>query len=181
MTVRQGITVAEYLALPERKPWLEFDDGELHHMDGHDWPAMKVCSNLMGLLRDLPGDYGHRPRIGLKRDGVPVRYYLPDIGYWLPNRPIRGPVVMHPVSAAIEVLDTYESLDPLRRKCAHYIEGGVEAAWLIDPVGRTVEMFDGHVHALEWREPMLTHPLIPGFQLSVERIFEGLADEPVYD
>lgn len=185
MAVRQGITVEEYLALPERRPWLEYDEGEVCAKVPPDFFHTAISGRVdraLGRHTDRAGGfYGPEGRVELRRQGKPIRYYLPDVAYWAPGRPIRGPRAMHPPTLTVEVMSPGQSLARARRKCRRFVEGGVAVAWLIDPRRQVVEVFDAEHDAFEVAEGVLRHAALPGFTLAVEAIFEGLEDEPIVE
>jgi Uma2 family endonuclease len=98
----------------------------------------------------------------------------PDVAVILGGAKLAGAKVIPIVpDIAIEVLSPSETQRMIFRKLKQYFEAGVKEVWLIDPETRTVEI---------WTSPnppdrdlsigdTLTSPLIPGFALSLERLF----------
>ena len=74
----------------------------------------------------------------------------------------------------VEILSPTDRPDQVRRKLAEYFAAGVLQVWVIDPATRTVQVHDGR------GEPLSLAPgavltggdVLPGFELSVEDIFE---------
>ena len=98
-------------------------------------------------------------------------YRLPDLSYWKPGIP-RGDEA--PPTLAIEIRSQSQTLAELRRKCEFLRSTGVEACWLIDPVSRTAELFEGP------RRGDLIEALradcLPGFELPLSELFAILDD-----
>ena len=82
------------------------------------------------------------------RAGVEVRaklgelpnYRLPDVSYWRPEIPSGHQA---PPSLAVELRSKDQTMAELRRKCEFLRSTGVETCWLIDPVSRTAEIYEG--------------------------------------
>jgi Uma2 family endonuclease len=92
--VGRRVTEAEYLSMPDVKPYLEYCDGVLvqkampnrdhfrlaHRLDF----ALGICSLEHG------GEAGPEPRVRFAFEGR-VFHRLPDVAYWAPEKPV-GPV-----------------------------------------------------------------------------------------
>lgn len=99
-------------------------------------------------------------------------YRKPDYAYWLPG--VHDGDDSLP-SLAVEVRPPGETMASQRRKCREYREAGVLVCWLIDPIARVVEVFEGDVDA----EPLpadgvLRSEQIPGFEVGVRELFAAL-------
>ncbi len=180
MVTRHGLTVAEYLRLPEEPPYLEYLDGEVVSKVAPDRRHSDIVVELIEALaayRKLHG--GHSAvegRVGFE-DPADTRFLLPDVSYCASGRP-RGDRIMTPPPLAIEVRSTDQSLASLREKCRYYRAHGVDVAWLIDPVSRRVEVFDGAREGpVVDGEASLESPSLPGFRLALRDLFAVL-DEP---
>jgi Uma2 family endonuclease len=186
MLTKHGVTIEEYLALPERKPYLEYDDGEVVQKMAADFFHSAVAERLLDALkayrRYAGGWSGPETRVELRRDGHPVRYYVPDVAYWAQGRPIRGPRAMHRPTLAVEILSPDESRIQQRRKCRIYRAHGVDVAWFVDPWHQVVEVFEGERDGDTLNDnESLTSPALSGFSMRVEELFEGLNEVPIYD
>jgi Uma2 family endonuclease len=182
MVTKPRLTVEEYLALPERKPYLEYDEGESVQKMAPDAYHVQVAGRLLEWLVDYRrlrgGILGPEPRLELPDDAGGSRFLIPDVAYWAPGKPFHGPRAMHPPTLAIEILSPGESRERQRRKCRIYIAHAVDVAWLIDPRRQTVERFgEGHDgDAIKSGE--LTAAVLPGLSIPIAALFEGLDEEP---
>ena len=164
------MTEAEYLALPETTPYLEFVDGEVLEKAVPNSLHASVVGEIDGRFWDFKktagGQFGPEGRARL-REGM---YRLPDTAYWARAR--RGGDDSIP-SVAVEVLSPDDSRRDARAKCRSFIEYGVVTVWLIDPVRRTAEVFgDGHDGTvLRPPDGVLTSSEMPGFALPLAELF----------
>jgi Uma2 family endonuclease len=94
---------------------------------------------------------------------------MPDAAYWLPGIPSGNDSLP---TVAVEVRSPGETMASQRRKCRQNREAGIPIAWLIDPISRTVEVFEGDLDG----EPLapgtaLRSELLPGFELSIAELW----------
>ena len=166
------MTEAEFLALPEEKPYLEFVDGVVTQKTMADHQHRRLVGILdleFGLyVRANGGDFGPEGRVRMP----PGNYQVPDTAYWVAT--IDSGKDSLP-TVAVEVRSRDETMRAQREKCHRYRAAGVPVCWLIDPVGRTVEVFEGDVDA----EPLphdgaLQTEAMPGFSLTVRELFAVL-------
>ena len=166
------MTEGEFLALPEEKPYLEFVDGVVTQKTMAD----AAHGRLVGLLdlefglyeREHGGDYGPERRVRM----LSGNYQVPDTAYFAPGS--RSGDDSLP-TVAVEVRSPGETMRAQREKCRRYRAAGVPVCWLIDPVGRTVEVFEADLDA----EPLphdgaLQTEAMPGFSLTVRELFAVL-------
>ena len=170
------MTEAEYLALPETKPYLEFVDGEVLQKampDGtHGDLVGEVDGRFWHYRTTAGGRFGPERRARL-REGI---YRLPDTAYWSRGRASGDDSIP---SVAVEVLSPHDSRTEARAKCRAYVEYGVVTAWLLDPVRRTAEIFgDGQDGAvLTPPDGVLVSSAMPGFALPLNELFSALDPE----
>ncbi len=166
------MTEAEFLALPEEKPYLEFVDGVVTQKTMADAAHGRLVGRLdleFGLYeRANGGDYGPERRVRMP----PGNYQIPDTAYFAPGARSGNDSLP---TVAVEVRSRDETMRAQREKCRRYRASGVPVYWLIDPVGRTVEVFEGDVDA----EPVahdgaLETAMMPGFSLTVRDLFAVL-------
>jgi len=169
------MTPAEYLALPEEKPYLEYVDGVVRQKPMVTWKHRRLVGKLdflFGLYqREAGGDFGPEGTVELSA----IRHFrLPDTAYWAKGRPSQNNA---PPSLAVEVRSPGQSLRELREKCRAFRANGVDACWLIDPDARTVEVFeDDRDGATVKGEATLTCAAMPGFELLLSDLFSVLDD-----
>ena len=174
MVTKHGLTAEEYLALPEEKPYLEYVRGEV-------MPKMAPDRNHAGLAGELSyrlgqyrhehgGFFGPEGRVGFL-EPADMRFLLPDVAYWAPGRDV-GERILTPPTLAIEIRSTDQAIAGLREKCRYYRQHGVDVCWLVDPMTRTVEVFEDETDGRSARPGELIESRhLPGFRLSVSELF----------
>ncbi len=82
------------------------------------------------------------------------RMYVPDLSGWrvdrVPELPRQNPLTVIP-DLAIEILSPATAIFDRNEKLPRYLAEGVGHVWLVDPVGRTVEVYageDGRLHRI---------------------------------
>jgi Uma2 family endonuclease len=169
------MTEAQYLALPEEKPYLEYVDGVVLQKPMPNSQHRKLVQFLdyllYGYILKFGGDGGPEGRVRMP-DGS--GYRLPDTAYWAPGRPSGDDSLP---SLAIEVRSPDQTLAELRRKCRSFRANGVDACWLIDPVARTAEVFEGERDGEQLdANGVLTSRIMPSFELPLRDLFAVLKD-----
>ncbi len=163
---------AEYLALPEEQPYLEYVEGVVLQKAMPNADHRKLIDELIieiGLYRRRHGgDSGPEGRVRLP-DGS--GYRLPDTAYWAPGVPSGDDTVP---SLAIEVRSPGQSLPSLREKCRAFRRNGVLVCWLFDPSTRIVEVFDDSHDGEPFSGDTLTSSHMPGFTLDLPNLFATL-------
>ncbi|MCC7364457.1 MAG: Uma2 family endonuclease [Dehalococcoidia bacterium] len=180
MVTRHRLSVEEYLALPEEKPYLEYVNGEVFEKPMPDWMHAAIVDELAAALREYRrargGFSGPEGRVGFP-PGEDVRFYLPDLLYFAPGRDYRHRP-MPPPTLAVEVRSPGQSLTWLRDKCRFFRANGTDVCRLVDPEARTVELFDGeHDGATLRGDAVLTAAALPGFGLGLTGLFAVLDEE----
>lgn len=177
MVTRQKLTVAEYLALPEEKPYLEYVCGEAIPKPMPDRNHGRLAGRLAHLFTVYEATSGGEIIVEGRSEFVDPddpRYLLPDVSYYTADR-YSGDRLMTPPSVAIEIRSEGQALRTLRDKCRYYRAHGVDAAWLIDPTTRTAEIFDTSNDGTVIREDgTLSGPAVPGFELPLGELFSVL-------
>lgn len=179
MVLRTGLTIDEFLRLPETKPASEFIDGEAMQkpMTKRDhWRiARTVTAALDASVRTHGGDAGPEPTIPFRAVGAVL---VPDVAFWAPGRAPGTRDEALPPTLAVEIRSPGQSLESLRGKCRFYVANGVDVAWLIDPDGRTAEVFDASSgHAQLSPDGVLASRYVPGFELKLADLFAELDRE----
>ena len=77
-----------------------------------------------------------------------------------------------PPSLAVEVRSKDQSLAELQRKCEFLRSTGVEACWLIDPIGRKAWRYEGREKGVAI--VVLSAACLPGFELELGKLFSIL-------
>jgi Uma2 family endonuclease len=177
MGIKQKLSVEEYLALPEEKPYLEYICGEAVPKPMPDRYHLAVVFEFMGALyfyvKQFGGFAGPEGRSEF-HDAEDPRYLLPDVSYWAPGREV-GDSLLTPPTLAIEVRSKDQSRRFLRDKCRYYRSHGVDVAWLIDPYTRSAEVFEGELDG----RPVATggaleSPLLPGLRVPLADLWAAI-------
>lgn len=184
MVLKTRTTLAEFLALPETKPYLELMDGEVIEKPMPNY----THGTLVGVLMQLLRNYLDRTREA--RVVTEVRHleddeewvFLPDVS--VTRRERRGPpsanaqpeAVMPDL--AIEVLSPDDRPGRLQRKIAHYMRSGVSILWVIDPADETLTVWRPGEMPLDFAAPakVSAQPVLQSFELDLQQLFDSLRD-----
>ncbi len=165
----QRMSEAEYLALPEVKPYLEYVEREVIQkaMANRDHSRLAAeLSLLLGLhLREHGGEPGIEQRVH-----IPSRnsYLVPDVAVYAPGTNHDDAVP----ALAIEIRSPDETMAAQRRKCRALRDAGA-ACWLVDPRSRTVEVFDDENEGqLKRAGDILETKAVPGLQVDLAALFK---------
>lgn len=164
---------AEYLSLPEEKPYLEYIDGVVSEKPMPDHLHRRLIRLFdywfEVYIRSHGGDGGPEGRLRLP-DGSGFR--LPDTAYWAPGRPSGKDSVP---SVAVEVRSENQRVSTLQNKCRSLRANGVDVCWLIDPYARTVEVFEGGRDGVRVAaDGALETPVMPEFSVSLSELWAAL-------
>lgn len=183
-TATKRLTMDEFLALPEEKPYREFVRGEVieKSMPGplHSAIVFELARVLGNYLREHPIARGDTELRHAAR-GDEDRVYLPDVSVTLRSRfpasQQRGPIEVPP-DIAIEVLSPDDRATVVFDKIQFYLRAGVSITWVIDPEARTLtEYRPGQAPRLvRPPETASAEPVLPGFVLDLGALFAAGAD-----
>jgi Uma2 family endonuclease len=179
-----GLTEADFLALCETFPdaMLEYPpDGTVLVTPPNDLRSSARVAYVVRTLGNwadehegivIGPDGGFRLPGGSRRS--PGASWFDDARYRAAERP---DVVFPPFAPefVIEVRSPHDSRRVLQSKMQEYIDNGVQLAWMIDPLERSVEIYRPD------REPeLVTNPLtvagegpVAGFVLDLDRVFNS--------
>ena len=190
-TVQHGakLTLAEYLALEIDGLW-ELADGELYEMA----PPNVDHQELIGFLYRMVCAYldGTTPKLGRALLGVGVALsesllLIPDLAFVRSQRQdvVRPHYIDGVPDLVVEVLSTDRRHD-LVLKRAWYSEAGVAEYWIIDPSNDTLTVLalsgtEYFERAVLGPDDILTTPMMPGFELRLEQLFEDPDREVLRD
>jgi Uma2 family endonuclease len=185
-TVERGMTVEQFLALPDDGTERQLIRGRLWEQPTtrrNRWHARieaRIAQLLGNWLDDQPEPRGEvfAGEVGtiLRRNpdtavGIDVAYFSAESAARQLNETtlIEGPPVL-----AVEILSPSDKLEEINEKVDEYLRAGVALIWIIDPHFQTVrvhrpneapEMFNVH-------QRLSGDPHLPGFQIEVSRIFQ---------
>lgn len=175
--VGERLSLEQFRAIPEQKPYLEYWNGEIVQKMSPQRNHWKLQQRLAVLFdayqRQAGGDAGPETSIFFDSPGD-QRELVPDFAYWAPEKPV-GETVGLPPTLAVEIRSAGQSLPFLRNKCRFYRANDVDVAWLIDPQARTVEVFDDGSDGLVLiNDSALESAALPGLRIELRELFEAL-------
>ncbi len=178
----QPLALDEFLQLPEEKPALEYRDGVVKQKMAPLGEHSVLQSELLRLLDRvaLMGQIGKAfPELRCTFDGAS---YVPDISVYRRERIPRtqtGRVADHfliPPDVAVEIRSPGQTTGALSKRCAWYVEHGVQVALLVDGRDESVLAFrpGKAVQTIRDQGMIELDELTPGARLAVREIFSAL-------
>lgn len=173
------MSLEEFRAIPEQKPYLEYWNGEIVQKTSpqrnHGVLQTEMTIRLDSFAKSRGGRAITEASVLFEGRGE-VRELIPDVAYWEPRKPVGGPV-MDPPTLAVEIRSAGQSLPFLRNKCRYYVANGVDVAWLVDPQTRTVEVFEeGRDGVVLINDSHLESAALPGLNIELGELFAVLDD-----
>lgn len=177
MTTETLLTLEEFLALPETRPFTELIDGVPCQKPVGSEKHSRAQGNLYFLLRTHA-----RTRRGRSRTELGVQFVrtsrgnfrVPDVVYYLPENVDRSDS-KYPARApdlAAEVMSEGQSRATVRRRLEFLREQGTISTLLIDPEDETVEVHDGESAFTARGDDQVTLAGINGFSFAVRDLFK---------
>jgi len=183
--LQEGLTLEEFLKLPDESPALEFHRGkitqkpmpQLHH------------SRLQGKLVERINGFAEPRQLAMAlpelRAILGGSTLVPDVSVYRWQRvPFtadgeRVERFEEPPDIAIEIVSPDQRVTALVDKCLHYVQHGTEISLLIDAEDRLILLFrpGGRIQALRGADRIELSSVLPGFELSVDEVF-GLLRRP---
>lgn len=186
MAIAERLTLEEFLALPEKKPALEYEDGrviqKVSPMGKHGVLQFTIAERFNAFarprrlalaipeLRTTFSGFSRVPDVSVYRwDRIPV-----DESGKIAN------IFREPPDVAVEIVSPGQSVNYLVRRCLWYVQHGVRAAMLLDPSDESALLIrpDGTTTALRAPDQIDLQDILPGFELSVQELFESLIIRP---
>jgi len=177
------MTLDEFLALPETKPYREFVRGEVFEKPMPSNDHSELVFELIGLLRDYlkshPEGRGGTELRHADRDED--RVYLPDINVTQgPRHGRRGstaPIEQAP-GFAIEVLSPDDRASRILDKTDFYMRSGVRLVWLVDPENESITVYRPGEQPVTHHAPATidARPVLSEFELDLGALFAILGD-----
>lgn len=176
------LTLEEFLALPERKPALEYDDGVVTQKVSPKLHHSALQGQLVLLLDRLlrPRKLGRAfPELRTTFAGNSL---VPDVAAYVQERipqDADGMLVLDahvPPDVAWEILSPGQRVANLIARCLWYVANGVRIAILVDPRNRVVRVVTpgGDVQTLGDDDQIDLTAVFPGCSISVRQLFEAL-------
>ncbi|SRR5581483_2160922 len=180
----RGLTLEQFLALPETKPALEYADGEVRQKVA---PRPRH-SRLQYVLAYRFNAFAEPRRLAMAFPELRTTFagasYVPDVAVFTWDRlPLDSSGELadecrEPPDIVIEIISPGESAPALARRCQWYVAHGVRLAVLIDPRPRGIRVRVFRPGAA----PLALDPagqidfgdVVPGFQIGVQELFATL-------
>jgi Uma2 family endonuclease len=184
VTLRHGLTLEEFLDLPERKPALEYAaDGRVTQKVSPKGQHSRLQYKLAEWLnRQLePGRVAFAlPELRATFGGAS---YVPDVAVYRWERIPRtedGEIAddfWEPPDVAIKIVSPRQGLARLIARCQWHVEHGVRLALLVVPRDRTVLVFRPYrtPQSLRGADVIALDELAPGLRLAVAEVFALLS------
>lgn len=181
MSTTQSFTLADFLAIPEQQPALEFNpDGSIQQKMPPSFAHAELQMHLGYLLNRYldahPDQIGHVVSELRTTTGGASR--LPDVAYYRGGRPPLGKAqdALRVADLVVEILSPSDSREQQRDKCRWYLSQGASAALLLDPDSEIAEYFSptGQWQAYSDAQTLLLEDVLPGIELSPAGIFAVL-------
>ena len=180
--VGQAMSLEQFLELPERKPYLEYEDGVVTQKMSPKGEHSTLEGGLVELVNRQcsPGKVARAfPELRVTLGG---RSFVPDVSVYRWGRIERKPNgevatdFTTPPDVAIEILSPRQSVTKLVARCARYVANGVGAALLVDEKDRIILAFRPGQPPLALRgdDAIPLGDVLPGFQATVRQVFDTL-------
>lgn len=168
-----AMSVDEFLELDNT------DESDLEYFDGAVWGKGVVDRNHRVIVGELGGHFFLYQRVHGGEQGpegrvqlAPRLYRKPDLAYYIAGTSADNDSLP---TVVVEVRSPDETMASQRRKCRMFREHGVPVCWLIDPISRSIEVFeddlDGETLPVDG---VLSSKFMPGFELKVQELFSAL-------
>jgi Uma2 family endonuclease len=184
MTTKTRVSLSDFLAMPETKPYKELIDGEIVEkaMPGakHGELTSQLITSLGIYLRSTREAHLQNEVRHADRDHEWV--FLPDISVTLKSRrPLPaalmpdGPVEILP-DFAIEVLSPEDRPGRLAQRIAYYMRAGVTLLWVVDPEEEQVTIWErgAEPRVAVRSETIDAKPVLSDFTLDLGELFDTL-------
>lgn len=178
ITGRQ-LTLAEFLALPEEKPALEFRDGQVTQKV----PPDRTHARLQSKLAELVNRFAEPRELAMAFTELRAYFggaaFVPDVSIYRWDRiPFTDDGELEggfgdPPAIAVEIVSPDQSVTGLVEKCLGFVEQGSEIALLVDPGDRAILDIraGGRIRALRGADRIDLSSVLPGFDLTVDDVF----------
>jgi Uma2 family endonuclease len=175
-----SLTLDDFLALPEEKPYREYLRGEVIEKPMPNYTHGLLALEVGSLLRN----YLKASREG--RVAIEVRHaardeewvYLPDVSVRLGKGVQRRGALESPPDIAIEVLSPDDRAGYVMERVALYGRIGTSLVWVIDPDRETITSFrPGEAGIVHRRGDVLdARPVLREFGLDVAELFDAVSE-----
>lgn len=173
------LTIEDFERLPgEMAENRELVDGELVDVSGNTPVHNCLRDGLIVMLRPFVRNHALGSVIGEQDYDFEGNAHGPDVSFFgaakMPLVDRKKRVQRFVPDLAVEIASESDTYEGLMRKKGRYLRAGAFEVWLISPEAREIAIYtQGAARILRGSEAIATD-LLPGFSISVERLFQGL-------
>lgn len=178
MTTTTRLTLEQFLAMPETKPYREYEDGEvtrkkmpsLWHMT-----VQRLLSVVFSVYMQSHSRWNAGPELRcIFGPAGHERAYVPDFAVFrasLADPAVNGPLQAAP-DLAIEILSPDDRMSRVHRKVRFYLRYGVRIVWIVDPQNREVTVMTEPNRSFVFSDDDVLDggAVLPGFRVPVRDI-----------
>jgi Uma2 family endonuclease len=182
MAISQRQTLEQFLALPEEKPALEYEDGRVTQKVSPQGKHSRLQSGVVDRFNRFTEPRQLAIAFPELRTTFAGYSRVPDVSVYLWERiPVDesakvADVFREPPDIAVEIVSPGQSVNALVRRCLWYVGHGVQAALLLDPADESVLLIrpDRTTTGLHGPDRIDLQDVLPGFHLTVQDLFDSL-------
>ena len=181
----ERMSLEEYMALPEQKPYVELLDGLLVEKCMGFYAQQTLVSEVLFRLGQFAHDRGLRTPLPYVSCADATREWVlvPAISWYSRERaPWKSRDAPYPLAALpefmVEAMGEGEHTGWMLRRIAHCLANGVQVFWAVDADTRTVTVWQPDAPPMEISPParLSAGPLLAEFELDLEALFGVLQD-----
>jgi len=175
------LTIDDFERLPqEQAENHELVNGELIEMSGNTFEHHEIQDFLCGLLRAFVREHRLGKVVSEQEYDFGGDAHGPDISFFgLAKKALverRKRVQRFVPDLAIEIVSANDTFESLLDRIEKYRRAGTEEAWILAPRTREVFVFSSRGDRILSGDAELNTDLLPGFRISVRRLFEEAAE-----
>jgi Uma2 family endonuclease len=178
------MTLDEFLALPEEKPYLEYDNGVVRQKVAPQFDHTSLQLNFTERLNRLGRELRHGMALSEPRMVTPGWAPLPDVAYYrkeriTPQSRRRFGKIEIPPDIAVEIVSPDQTVRELLEKCVRYAAVGVAISLVVDPDDETIYAIrpGQTLRVLRGDDRIDLDDVLPGFDLTVQGLFDSIVPD----
>ncbi|MBA4179511.1 MAG: hypothetical protein C0506_02885 [Anaerolinea sp.] len=175
MTTRTRLTLDDFLALPEDKPYLELIDGEVCQKPVGKKKHSRAARRIARLLEDHPATRAGEvlPELGMHWWGTARSdHRVPDVSYYAGGRRVTEPYPDEPPDLVIEVRSEGQSTESIEARLTFLRDQGVPRTLHIDPESESVSVWERGRSWTVQRDEEVRLESLGGFSFAVSDLFD---------
>jgi Uma2 family endonuclease len=173
------LTIEDFERLPaDVAKGHELVDGELVDVSGNAPAHNFLRDYLIVILRPFVADRGLGTIICEQDYDFDRNAHGPDVSFFGPaKKPLLNPkkrVQRFVPDLAVEIASESDTYEGLMRKRDRYLRAGTQEVWLVSPEASEVAIYTTRTARLLRGLDAIETDLLPGFSITVERLFQNL-------